>query len=108
MTKGVLPMNIYTEVPPSQIAAEKEYFVSAIFKLLPYRQDNYEHLDNYFESVLQRLIGFNKLSGFQPEVITIISLLEYARQENDFQKYRKAVLDACGAVKLIKESDTDA
>lgn len=108
MTKGVLPMNIYTEVPPSQIAAEKEYFISVIFKLLPYRQDNYEHLDNYFESVLQRLIGFNKLSGFQPEVITIISLLEYARQENDFQKYRKAVLDACGTVKLIKESDTDA
>ncbi len=98
-------MNIYTEVPPSQIAAEKEYFVSAIFKLLPYKQDNYEYLDNYFESVLQRLIGFNKISGLQPETITIISLLEYARGENDFSKYRKAVLDACGLVELIKESD---
>ena len=72
-------MNIYTEVPPSQIAAEKNYFISAIFKLLPYKQDGYESLDHYFESVLQRLIGFNKLSGYQPEVITIMSLLEYAR-----------------------------
>ena len=98
-------MNIYTEVPPSQIAAEKAYFLSAIFKLLPYKQNGYECLDNYFESVLQRLIGFNRLSGFQPEVITIMSLLEYARQENDFQKYRKAILDACGMVQLIKESD---
>lgn len=101
-------MNIYTEVPPNQIAAEKQYFISAIFKLLPYKQDNYEHLDNYFNSVLQRLIGFNKISGFQPEVVTIISLLEYARGEEDFQKYRKAILDACGMVEFIKESDADA
>ena len=101
-------MNFYSEIPPSQIAAEKEYFISAIFKLLPYKQDNYEFLNNYFESVLQRLIGFNKISGFQPEVITIISLLEYARDEDDYNKYRKAVLDACGLVKLIKESGSDA
>ena len=98
-------MNIYTEVPPSQIAAEKQYLLSAIFKLLPYKQEEYEYLNSYFESVLQRLIGFNKISGFQPEVITIMSLLEYARGENDFSKYRKAVLDACGLVELIKESD---
>lgn len=100
-------MDFYTEIPPSQIAAEKKYFLSAIFKLLPYKQERYENLDNYFESVLQRLIGFNKISGFQPEVITIMSLLEYARGENDYKKYRKAILDACGMVKLIKESDSN-
>ena len=101
-------MNIYAEVPPYQIATEKEYFLSAIFKLLPYKQDGYEYLDNYFESVQQRLIGFNKISGSQPEVVTIISLLEYAREEDDYSKYRKAILDACGLVKCIKESDSDA
>lgn len=95
----------YGKVPSSQIIAEKQYLISAIFKLLPYKEENYEYLDNYFESVLQRLIGFNRISGFQPEVITIMSLLEYARQENDFHKYRKAILDACGLVELIKESD---
>lgn len=101
-------MNFYKEIPPSQIAAEKKYFVSAIYKLLPYRESKYEHLDNYFESVLQRLIGFNKISGLQPEVVTIISLLEYARGEDDDSKYRKAILDACGVVELIKESDPNA
>ena len=101
-------MNIYAEVPPSQIAAEKEYLLSAIYKLLPYKEANYAHLDNYFESVLQRLIGFNKITGQQPETLTIICLLEYARQEDDFQKYRKAILDTCGMVKRIKESDADA
>lgn len=101
-------MNFYKEIPSSQIAAEKKYFVSAIYKLLPYKESKYDYLDNYFESVLQRLIGFNKISGLQPEVITIISLLEYARGENDYDKYRKAILDACGVVKLIKESDPNA
>lgn len=101
-------MNLYTEVPPSQIAAEKEYFISAIFKLLPYKENNYEYLDNYFESVLQRLIGFNKLTGFQKVTLTIIGLLEYAREESDFQKYRKAIFDACNMVELIKESGFDA
>ena len=97
----------YGEVPPNQIAAEKKYFLSAIYKLLPYKEESFEFLDNYFESVLQRLIGFNRLSGFQPEVITIMSLLEYARQEKDFSKYRKAILDACGLVESIKESDAN-
>ena len=101
-------MNIYTEAPPSQIAAEKKYFLSAIFKLLPYKQDGYEYLDQYFKSVLQRLIGFNKISGFQPEVITIMSLLEYAREEENFEDYRKAILDACGLIEKIKESDPNA
>ena len=100
-------MNIYTEIPPSQIAAEKSYFISAIYKLLPYKESAYEHLDNYFNSVLQQLIGFKNISGFQPEIITIMSLLEYAREEDDFSKYRKAILDACGMVERIKESDTD-
>ena len=100
-------MNFYEEIPPSQIAAEKRYFLSAIYKFLPYKESNYESLDNYYDSVLQRLIGFNKISGFQPEVLTIISLLEYARSEDDFKQYRKAILDACGLVELIKESDAD-
>ena len=101
-------MNIYSEIPSNQIAAEKEYIRSAIFKLLPYKEESYEYLNSYFESVLQQLKGFNKISGCQPEVITIMSLIEYARTENDFLKYRKAVLDACGMVEFIKESDANA
>jgi hypothetical protein len=101
-------MDFYAEISPSQIAAEKKYFTSAIFKLLPYKQNGYRYIDNYFESVLQRLIGFNKISGGQPELITIMSLLEYARGEDDYDKYRKAILDACGLVDLIKESDPNA
>ena len=98
-------MNIYTEIHPSQIAAEKAYIRSAIFKLLPYREESYEYLDNYFGSVLQLLKGFNKISGNQPEMVSIISKIAYAREAEDFDDYRKAILDACGMVERIKESD---
>ena len=99
-------MNFYTEIPPHQIAAEKKYIRSAIFKLLPYKENHYVYLDNYFVSVIQLLKGFNQISGYQPEVISIISKIAYARDEaKDFKDYRKAILDACGMVELIKESD---
>lgn len=102
-------MNIYTEMPPSQIAAEKKYIRSAIYKLLPYKEEHYEYLDNYFNSVLQLLKGFNKVSGNQPEMVSIISKIAYARDDaKDFHDYRKAILDACGMVERIKESDPNA
>ena len=102
-------MNIYEEASPRQIAAEKKYIQSAIFKLLPYKEESYECLDEYFNSVLQLLKGFNKVSGNQPEMVSIISKIAYARDESkDFHDYRKAILDACGLVELIKESDPNA
>ena len=102
-------MNIYAEIPPSQIAAEKTYIRSAIFKLLPYKEEGYAYLDRYFGSVLQLLKGFNEISGHQPEVVSIISKIAYAHDEaKDFQDYRKAILDACGMVERIKESDPNA
>jgi hypothetical protein len=101
-------MNIYCDFTPSQIAAEKAYIRSAIFKLLPYKEESYEFLDSYFVSVLQLLKGFNKVSGNQPEMVSIISKIAYARDVEDFNEYRKAILDACGMVERIKESDPNA
>lgn len=91
----------YNKIPLDQLSKEKKYLISSIFKLLPYKQEGYEHLDNYFESVLQRLIGFNSIIDSQTEMITIISLIEYARKETDFTKYRKAILDACSIMQSV-------
>ena len=101
-------MNFYEDMPSGQIAAEKKYIRSAIFKLLPYKEESYEYLDNYFGSVLQLLSGFNKISGYQPEVVSIISKVAYARDVDNFKEYRKAILDACGMVEYIKESGPNA
>lgn len=94
-------MTYNKKIPLDQLSKEKKYLTSSIFKLLPYKQEGYEHLDNYFESVLQRLIGFNSIIDFRSEMITIISLIEYARKETDFTKYRKAILDACSIMQSV-------
>ena len=67
-----------------------------------------KHLNEYFNSVLQLLKGFNKVSGNQPEMVSIISKIAYAREVEDFREYRKAILDACGMVEYIRESDSNA
>jgi hypothetical protein len=41
-------------------------------------------------------------------MVSIISKIAYARDVEDFSEYRKAILDACGLVERIKESDPNA
>lgn len=97
----------YGELPANQIRNQKKYFQGAIYQLIPYREEGYMFLNGRFLSLLQQLDGFNRLCNEQAVVLTIMSLLEYARFETDFAKYRKAILDAVALVNEIKEDDSD-
>lgn len=95
----------YGSFSAEQIHAEKEQLKKSIFILLPYKETEYELLDKYFDSLLFRISGLNELFMYQPEVITLMSLLEAARHETSFVKYRKAILDATALVDSIRECD---
>lgn len=98
----------YGTLPQSQIHKEKERLQGAIYKLLPYKEDSYEFLDAYFISLQQRIDGLNHLlGGEQAKILTLMSILESARYETEFTKYRKAILDACALVGEIEEGDSD-
>lgn len=97
----------YGVIPTSQIKQQKEYLQKAIFQTLCLKEENYQYLDGRFNSLLQQLDGFNHLFQYQPVVITIMSLLESARYEEDFAQYRKAILDATALVNQIKDGDAD-
>lgn len=97
----------YGTLPSSQIQKEKKRLQDAIFILLPYKEDNYEFLDAYFVSLQQRLCGLNHLFGEQAKMLTLMSILESARYETEFSKYRKAILDACSLIDEIEEGDSD-
>lgn len=97
----------YGTLPASQIHEEKIRLQGAIYKLLPYKEETYEFLDSYFVSLQQRIGGLNHLFGHQAKMLTLMSILESARHESDFQKYRKAVLDACSLVDEIEEGDSN-
>ena len=97
----------YGTLPTNQIHTEKEHLKKAIFILLPYKETEYELLDKYFDSLLFRISGLNELFMHQPEIIKLMSLLEAARYETSFTKYRKAILDATALVDSIRECDVN-
>lgn len=97
----------YGILPQSQIHEEKVHLRDAVFKLLPYKEENYEFLDAYFVSLQQRINGLNHLFGEQAKVLRLMSILESARYESDFKQYRKAILDACTLVGEIEEGDSN-
>jgi hypothetical protein len=97
----------YGTLPSSQLHEEKERLQKAIFILLPYKEDGYEFLDAYFVSLQQRICGLNHLFGGQAKMLTLMEILESARYESDFKRYRKAILDACALVGEIEEGDSN-
>ena len=97
----------YGTLPPAQIKKQKDYLQRAVFQLLYLKEENYEYLNERFISLLQQFDGMNRLFNEQPVIITIMSLLETARNEDDFVKYRKAILDATALVDKIKDGDTN-
>lgn len=97
----------YGILPAAQMRQEKTQLQGAIYKLLPYKEENYEFLDAYFVSIQQRISGLNHLFGYQAKVIRLMEILESARYEADFKIYRKAILDACSLVDEIEEGDSN-
>lgn len=62
-------------------------------------------------TLLWRISGLNKLLGNPPELVTVLSLLEEAKQtikpDFDFAKYRKLILDAGAEIMKIADTPKD-
>lgn len=102
-------MSIYGEIPDKIVKENETDLIGQIYKLLIFRENSDECLDYHFKIVLFRITGMSNLFIQHPQWLTIISLLEAARNEDDFKLYRKAVLDSCSIVKTLKdEIDTNA
>lgn len=97
--------NVYENVPSNQIEKQKRYFYGAIINCLYLREDNSPFLDATIQTLINQILGSNVLFGFQPEVLTIASNLETARQ-NPIQ-FRKCILDAANLVDALKGGDSN-
>lgn len=101
-------MHLYGEFTATQIKEQKKSLHNSIHWLLIYKEENYEYLDAYFDSLLLRVGGLNDILFAPPELVTLISLLQAARKEacNDnfsFKRYRKLILDSHSLIDKIKE-----
>ena len=92
--------NVYENVPSNQIEKQKRYFYGAIINCLYLRESDSPFVDATIQTLINQILGSNALFGFQPEVLTIVSNLETARQ-NSIQ-FRKCILDAANLVDTLK------
>ena len=97
--------NCYANIPSSQIEKQKRYFYGAIINCLYLWEDNSPFVDATIQTLINQIGGSNRLFGFQPGVLTIISSLETAR--NNPSQFRKCILDAANLVDTLKGGETN-
>ena len=91
---------IYENVPSNQIEKQKKYLFGSCIDLLYKRDEGYPFLDARIQTLINQVIGSNKLFNYQTEILTIVAFLETARQEPS--QFRKCVLDAANLVDSLK------
>ena len=95
----------YSNIPLNQIEKQKQYFYGSIINLLYLREENSPFVDATIQTLINQILGSNKLFDFQPQVLTIVSNLEMARKEPT--QFRKCVLDAANLVDTLKGGDSN-
>lgn len=90
-----------------KVKLHKELFWLLIYQD-PETKDEYPNVDfnKYFDGLMRKIDGLNKLLFYPTEIISIMSLLEAALIESekidfDYKTYRKLVLDAHSLVDKI-------
>jgi hypothetical protein len=106
--------HLYGEFTQNQIAQTKKSLRGSIFFLLLCVDNKTSHeykdvdVNKSFQGLLLKLGGMNQLLMNQPELVTVMSLLqaamsEYNSLEFNFKTYRKLILDAGSEVDKLKE-----
>ena len=92
--------NVYENVPSNQIEKQKRYFYGAILDCLFKFEEGYPFLDNRLQNLINQVKGSNELFDYQPEVLSIVALLETAR--DDHGQLRNCVLTAINLVDTLE------
>ena len=97
--------NVYENVPSNQIEKQKKYLYGALINILYLHDDNNPFVDATIQNLRNEVLGLNALFNFQPQVLTIVSKLEAARQ--DHSQLRGCILGAANLVDTLKGGDSD-
>ena len=109
---------LYGTFSANQIAETKKTLHKNVHWLLMYKDPEnkgiFDHVDvdSCFQSIILRIAGLNELLGEQPILVSILSILQAARNVNSkqpfcYETYRKLILDAHSLIDKIKEDDDE-
>lgn len=96
-------MDIYNDIPASQVKAQKRYLYGAIIQCLYLFESQDTYLDAHIQNLINQIGGLNRLFNYQPEILTIIGFLETARK--DPEQFRGSILSAANLVKSLNGGD---
>ena len=94
----------YNNIPLNQIEKQKRHFYGAILNCLYLKEDDSPYVDATIQTLINEIIGSNRLFNYQPQILTIVSNLETARKEPT--QFRKCILDAANLVDTLKGGDS--
>jgi hypothetical protein len=92
--------NVYENVPSNQVEKQKRYLYGALINILYLYDDNSPFIDATIQNLRNQILGMNALFNFQPQVLTIVSNLETAR--NDKTQLRSCILTAANLVDTLE------
>ena len=95
----------YENIPSYQIEKQQRDLYGAIINCLYLWEDDSPFVDATIQTLINQIGGSNRLFGYQPEVLTIVSNLETARREPS--QFRKCILDAANLVDKLNGGDTN-
>ena len=92
----------YGVIDNQQLSNNYEDIAKQIFSCLIKKEESDTNLSFFITCLIHRIHGLNSIVGSQPELITVMSLLEDAKIEHNFRIYRKFILDACSIMYRLK------
>ena len=94
----------YENIPSNQLEKQKRYLYGALINILYLNDDNSPFIDATIQNLRNQIMGMNAIFGFQPQVLTIVSNLETARQ--DKTQLRSCILTAANLVDSLEGGDS--
>ncbi len=91
---------VYGDVSLDIIEKQKRFLYGSIIKLLWLYDDNCPELDQSIQSIINIVNGSRKFFGDEPKILSIIALLEDARETP--RQFRKDILDAANLIDRLE------
>lgn len=89
---------IYGTVSESATYNSITDILNQTFKMLPYKEHNNPSFESHTTTLLFRIRGLSELFPNEPMWVTVLANLQAAKTEENFQVFRKTVLDACAMI----------
>ena len=95
----------YNNIPLNQIEKQKKYLYGAMINILYLYDDNSPFIDATILNLKNQVLGMNEFFNFQPQILTIVSNLNTARE--DHSQLRSCILNAANLVDTLKGGGSD-